>query len=94
MGLGKTLQTICLLATYHYSKMAPGDNKMVGKNKMAGDGKMAAARCQSLVVCPATLGGHWVEEINKFVGKEFLDPFLYIGNLATRKPTVEMHTQL
>ena len=40
--------------------------------------------CQSLVVCPTTLGGHWKEEINRFVTSKFLNPFLYIGNLSSR----------
>ena len=34
---------------------------------------------QSLVICPATLGGHWLEEVAKFVSVEHLDPFLYFG---------------
>ena len=34
---------------------------------------------QSLVICPATLGGHWLEEVNKFVSGEHLQPFLYFG---------------
>jgi len=37
---------------------------------------------RSLVVCPATLGGHWVEEIRKFVDN--LSPFLYMGTLTAR----------
>ena len=43
-----------------------------------------AQGCQSLVICPTTLGGHWREEINRFVGNEFLNPFLYIGNSSLR----------
>jgi len=34
---------------------------------------------QSLVVCPTTLGGHWLEEIAKFVDRQHLSPFLYSG---------------
>ena len=34
---------------------------------------------QSLVICPATLGGHWLEEVTKFVSAEHLQPFLYFG---------------
>ena len=34
---------------------------------------------QSLVVCPTTLGGHWLEEITKFVSIQYLNPFLYFG---------------
>ena len=39
---------------------------------------------QSLVVCPTTLGGHWLEEITKFVSKQYLNPFLYFGQPSQR----------
>eukprot|EP00092_Neocalanus_flemingeri_P012300 GFUD01013258.1.p1 GENE.GFUD01013258.1~~GFUD01013258.1.p1 ORF type:complete len:1777 (+),score=633.99 GFUD01013258.1:47-5377(+) len=39
---------------------------------------------QSLVVCPATLGGHWMEEVSKFVSKQYLNPFLYFGPPGAR----------
>jgi len=42
------------------------------------------AGLQSLVVCPATLGGHWLEEVNKFVERQYLDPFLYFGPPGAR----------
>jgi len=49
---------------------------------------------QSLVVCPATLGGHWMEEVSKFVSKQFLNPFLYFGPPGTRaglRPQIPHH---
>ena len=39
---------------------------------------------QSLVVCPPTLGGHWLEEVAKFVSREHLHPFLYFGSPTVR----------
>ena len=36
----------------------------------------------SLVVCPPTLTGHWVEEIRKFC--DDLDPLQYAGNPQER----------
>ncbi|XP_059051524.1 TATA-binding protein-associated factor 172 [Achroia grisella] len=34
---------------------------------------------QSLVVCPPTLTGHWVFEVNKFIPSKFLKPLQYVG---------------
>ena len=36
------------------------------------------------MVCPTTLGGHWLEEVTKFVSRQHLDPFLYLGNPTDR----------
>ncbi|KAJ0177413.1 hypothetical protein K1T71_007422 [Dendrolimus kikuchii] len=33
----------------------------------------------SLVVCPSTLTGHWVFEVNKFIPSKFLKPLQYVG---------------
>lgn len=33
----------------------------------------------SLVVCPPTLTGHWVDEVSKFCPKEYLSPLHYTG---------------
>lgn len=33
----------------------------------------------SIVVCPPTLIGHWVYEVNKFIDKEYLNPLMYAG---------------
>lgn len=41
-----------------------------------------AADCSplpSLVVCPPTLTGHWVDEVGKFCAKEYLNPLHYTG---------------
>lgn len=44
--------------------------------------KTKAADCSplpSLVVCPPTLTGHWVDEVEKFCYKEYLNPLHYTG---------------
>ncbi|VVC86555.1 unnamed protein product, partial [Leptidea sinapis] len=38
----------------------------------------------SLVVCPPTLTGHWVFEVNKFVSAQHLNPLQYVGPPAER----------
>ncbi|KAK3929318.1 TATA-binding protein-associated factor 172 [Frankliniella fusca] len=69
MGLGKTLQSICMLASDHY-------NRAVQYRKT---GNLDCAPLQSLVICPPTLTGHWVYEIEKFLAKKYLNPLQYAG---------------
>nr|XP_020482463.2 TATA-binding protein-associated factor 172-like [Labrus bergylta] len=78
MGLGKTLQSICILA---------GDTYLRAQEYA----KTKAADCSpmpSLVVCPPTLTGHWVDEVSKFCSKEYLHPLHYTG-----PPTERMRLQ-
>ncbi|KAF7656101.1 hypothetical protein LDENG_00046220 [Lucifuga dentata] len=78
MGLGKTLQSICILAGDHYLRVQEY-------------AKTEAADCSplpSLVVCPPTLTGHWVDEVGKFCTKEYLNPLHYTG-----PPTERMRLQ-
>ncbi|OQR77427.1 TATA-binding protein-associated factor-like [Tropilaelaps mercedesae] len=70
MGLGKTLQSICMLAEDH-------DRRQQQFKKDKGD--ITCAPLPSLVVCPPTLTGHWVYEIDKFVSAKHLDPLHYTG---------------
>ncbi|XP_076818589.1 TATA-binding protein-associated factor 172-like [Clavelina lepadiformis] len=72
MGLGKTLQTICIIASDHYYKM----------KKHKEENPVENMKLTSLVVCPPTLTGHWVEEIRKFC--DDLDPLQYAGNPQER----------
>lgn len=74
MGLGKTLQSICILAGDHYLRAQEYS-------------KTKAADCSplpSIVVCPPTLTGHWVDEVGKFCSKEFLNPLHYTGPPSER----------
>ncbi|EDS39763.1 TATA-binding protein-associated factor 172 [Culex quinquefasciatus] len=63
MGLGKTLQAICILAGDHYQRSL--DPKI--------------SKLPSLVICPPTLTGHWVYEVEKFMPTRFLRPLHYVG---------------
>ncbi|XP_041645177.1 TATA-binding protein-associated factor 172 [Cheilinus undulatus] len=78
MGLGKTLQSICILAGDHYLRA-----QEYAKTKAADCSPMP-----SLVVCPPTLTGHWVDEVGKFCSKEYLNPLHYTG-----PPTERMRLQ-
>ncbi|XP_055541530.1 TATA-binding protein-associated factor 172 [Wyeomyia smithii] len=69
MGLGKTLQAICILAGDHYQRSI--DPK--------------CAKLPSLVICPPTLTGHWVYEVEKFLPTRFLQPLHYVGLPADRE---------
>ncbi|CAH2231989.1 jg4050 [Pararge aegeria aegeria] len=39
----------------------------------------------SLVVCPPTLTGHWVFEVNKFISTKYLKPLQYVGPPTERE---------
>ncbi|KAM8924786.1 TATA-binding protein-associated factor 172 [Pelodytes ibericus] len=69
MGLGKTLQSICILAGDHCIR-----SREYTKTKSAD-----TIPLPSLVVCPPTLTGHWVDEVVKFCSKEYLNPLHYTG---------------
>ena len=72
MGLGKTLQSICILASKHYERAQKY------KETKSPDSK----HLPSLIVCPPTLTGHWYYEILKYT--ENLKPVLYTGNSRER----------
>lgn len=75
MGLGKTLQSICMLASDHYYR----DQKY--KETQAVD----CAPLPSLVICPPTLTGHWVYEVEKFLSAKYLKPLQFVGPPAERE---------
>ena len=73
MGLGKTLQTICIIASDHYLRaqrykvtQSPEDRPL-----------------PSLVICPPTITGHWQQEIATYA--PFLKSILYVGNPNDRQ---------
>jgi TATA-binding protein-associated factor len=72
MGLGKTLQSICILASKHFERA-----EKFAKMKSAD-----SVHLPSLIICPPTLTGHWYYEILKYA--ESLRPFLYTGNARER----------
>lgn len=72
MGLGKTLQSICILASKHRERA----------EKRGISDSPDSVHLPSLIVCPPTLTGHWYYEIQKYV--ENLRPILYTGNSKER----------
>lgn len=44
----------------------------------------------SLVVCPPTLTGHWVYEVEKFVSRKYLSPLQYAGPPLERERYVNL----
>ncbi|RUS75204.1 hypothetical protein EGW08_017041 [Elysia chlorotica] len=74
MGLGKTLQSICVLATDHRLRA----------DKYEESEDPGCAPLPSIVICPPTLVGHWVYEVNKFVDESYLNPLMYAGPPAER----------
>uniref|UniRef100_A0A182N4Z9 TATA-binding protein-associated factor 172 n=1 Tax=Anopheles dirus TaxID=7168 RepID=A0A182N4Z9_9DIPT len=69
MGLGKTLQAICILAADHHQRS-------LDRN---------CAQLPSIVICPPTLTGHWVYEVEKFLPSRFLRPLHYVGLPGNRE---------
>ena len=72
MGLGKTLQSICILASKHFERAERY------KTTKSPD----AVHLPSLIVCPPTLTGHWYYEILKYVDN--LKPLMYVGSTRDR----------
>ncbi|XP_050421403.1 TATA-binding protein-associated factor 172 [Adelges cooleyi] len=67
MGLGKTIQSLCILASDHYIK------------KQKYTKTLSPVLLPSIVVCPPTLLGHWIYEIEKFIPSDILKPLQYSG---------------
>nr|CAD7405891.1 unnamed protein product [Timema poppensis] len=74
MGLGKTLQSICILAGDHFYR-----HQHYLKTRSPD-----CVPLPSIVICPPTLTGHWVYEVNKFLPEQFLYPLQYVGPPAER----------
>jgi TATA-binding protein-associated factor len=74
MGLGKTLQSICIMASSHHNR----------RTQYAATKDAAFAPFPSLVVCPPTLVGHWAFEISKFLPDKDLSTVQFVGSPAER----------
>lgn len=72
MGLGKTLQSTCMLASNHHHRA----------EKYAATKAADCAHAPSVVICPPTLTGHWFQELQQYA--EFLKPVDYTGTPAER----------
>jgi TATA-binding protein-associated factor len=72
MGLGKTLQTLCMVASDHHLRA----------DEFARSGDLNFRRLPSIIVCPPTLSGHWQQEIRQFA--PFLTSVAYVGSPPIR----------
>lgn len=73
MGLGKTLQTICILASMHHERA----------ERHHTTGSADSVHLPSLVVCPPTLTGHWRHEIHTYTHNG-LRVLIYGGERSAR----------
>lgn len=69
MGLGKTLQASAILASD------------IVEHRAANDGRDPPS---SLIICPSTLVGHWVYEIEKFIDASVITTLRYVGSPQDR----------
>lgn len=76
MGLGKTLQSICILGSKHHERA----------ERHAATGSPDSVHLPSLIVCPPTLMGHWKHEIQTYASN--LRPLIYTGAKAERERLV------
>ncbi|XP_074027518.1 histone acetyltransferase 1 isoform X2 [Leptinotarsa decemlineata] len=75
MGLGKTLQSICILAGDQYYR----------EQKFKETRSPDCSPLPSMVICPPTLTGHWVYEVEKFLRHKYLRPLQYNGSPTERE---------
>jgi TATA-binding protein-associated factor len=73
MGLGKTLQTICIVASDHHERSV----------KFAATQRPDCKPIPSLVVCPTSVTGHWQHEILNYTSN--LRPIIYSGPPGERR---------
>ena len=73
MGLGKTLQTICIVASDHHLR----------EQEHAKTGSPETRKLPTLIVCPPTLTGHWMHELNIYA--PFLKVLCYVGVPSIRQ---------
>jgi TATA-binding protein-associated factor len=75
MGLGKSLQSLTILASKHHERA----------ERFKQTASPDSVHLPSIIVCPPTLTGHWYHEILKFTPN--LKPLLYVGPSQDR-PTL------
>lgn len=72
MGLGKTLQTICIVASDHHMRA----------EEYQKTGAPDSRPLPTLIICPPTLSGHWLQEIKQYA--PFLSCVAYVGPPSER----------
>lgn len=77
MGLGKTLQSICILASMHHERA----------ERHRATNSPDSVHLPSLIICPPTLTGHWKQEINTYA--KALRCVIYTGPRAERERLVK-----
>ena len=76
MGLGKSCQALVAVAIAHED----------GRSRSAARRVVANSKPVSLIVCPASVVGHWVREIEKFFPRQcLLQPLCYAGTSLERR---------
>jgi TATA-binding protein-associated factor len=86
MGLGKTIQSICILAGDHCEKHGGATRIEPHSATTDDDDTNDADKFRpSMIVCPSTLTSHWYHEIDRFVAKTCLRPFVYGGSVSERE---------
>ena len=78
MGLGKTLQTLCVVACDTHERTKENSDDVTAS-------RAGAQAVMSLVVCPTTVAGHWMCEVEKFFDKKYLRPLHYYGSPSQRQ---------
>ncbi len=77
MGLGKTLISLIAVAISHHNK--PGEDKNYSSSNSQSGKK-------SLVVCPASVVGHWINEIKRFFpSDQVFTPLDFTGSAKARR---------
>ncbi|KAK6131978.1 hypothetical protein DH2020_034285 [Rehmannia glutinosa] len=82
MGLGKTLQSSAIVASDIAEHIAANKGEDLPP---------------SLIICPSTLVGHWVYEIEKFIDPSLLTTLQYIGSAQERsslRPQFNKHNAI
>jgi TATA-binding protein-associated factor len=77
MGLGKTLQSIVILASKHHERA-----ERYRENRSPD-----SVHVPSLIICPTTLTGHWYAEIVKYTNN--LKALRYVGTSRERQRLVD-----
>lgn len=86
MGLGKTLQSICILAGDHWEKQKKNEARKQQQHTQGTNGtNLDDSYLPSIIICPTTLTNHWFHEIERFVQKRCLNPMIYCGSVSDRE---------
>jgi TATA-binding protein-associated factor len=81
MGLGKTLQSITILASMHHERA----------ERHKATGSPDSVHLPSLIICPPTLTGHWKHEINTYAKN--IRALVYTGPRVERERIVRTVTK-